>query len=383
MFPDLPYRNALLIGTGGGNDIASAVMAATYLHRQGIKTDVAGVLNPAAMHYFPEAEQPLNKLHAGARRYIPSRKPKQLAFVDAALPALVKKLELPIDLYEISFRHGTDAAIAAVAKLAKQQGYDLVMGVDVGGDILARTSDTMVLSPLMDFSTLHLLQQLPAHAPVKTLLMEYGYGTDGELRPQGMGEILEELRAGALLHEGTISSSDPEVGYLRFIYDDIKKIRAGNTVGRTLQTLDASADIHAQHIIKAQIGRRKWESALDVCMPKEYFGKTYLIDPLGLKRDTAFSYPTYLEQYIKLQGFFPWKTELDLYYTGTPDFLVQLITPSALFPAEMREEMVAVGCAELAVGNVDALVARADAAVPSYLHKVTLGSFATIRSRAT
>jgi len=72
MFPNSfkKYKKAFVFGTGGGNDIVSAHIPALHLNKLGVKTNIGGVLSPAATHLFNSSEEDIiNKVH-NVKRYI-------------------------------------------------------------------------------------------------------------------------------------------------------------------------------------------------------------------------------------------------------------------------------------------------------------------------
>jgi len=132
------YRKALVFGTGGGNDIVSAILPALYLQDYGIKTDIGGILSPAAVHTFNGGiERVVNRLEGDIRRYIPAKEPVPLSFLDSMLPKFGPALNIA-NFYDFSVRYGTSALADGLGTLIKENSYDLVVAVDVGGDILAR-----------------------------------------------------------------------------------------------------------------------------------------------------------------------------------------------------------------------------------------------------
>ncbi len=352
------YTKALVIGTGGGNDIVSTLIPAQHLQKQGIKTDIAGILSPAATHrYNNNLEQVVNVVGENVTRTIPSPNECEISFVDALLPNILQKSNLEIDtIYNFSTRFGTSRLVEKVSELISRKGYDLVVAVDVGGDILARgTDDKHLLSPLMDFTSLYLIGQISTDV----LLLEFGLGTDGELRPLGMKQILNDLRHDDLmLYESSISAKDNEVVLFREVFNEVKKTRAGNTAVMTLETLDAkfTEDITTQYTIRSQINKQKWHTPFEVVLPHRYTGKTYLIDgkKLAQKRtQTAFAHENILHQYVKLKNICPnWKTEIDLFYLWSEDNWTSsnssgqslfLLTPSTNIPLNQREDIIKYG----------------------------------------
>ena len=215
------YNRALVVGTGGGNDIVSATLISDYLSKQGIICDVAGILSPGAIHEFgSEYEKPVNLIEGEIKRYINSKEKREISFIDSDLPELAKSLEYPVNrFYEFSTKYGTKELLDSVNNLIEENNYDLFLGVDVGGDILSEfNKDKNILSPLMDFTTLHLLGKVN----VDSYLVQFGLGTDGELRKERIGEILSELnQKNLILGEASIGNEDSEIARFRELFSDI------------------------------------------------------------------------------------------------------------------------------------------------------------------
>jgi hypothetical protein len=98
MFEDFKgkYHKALVIGTGGGNDIVSAIIPVLYLKEQGIQADIAGILSPAAIHTFGKdrtIERVINDVDDSVERIIPSRNPFRISFIDSMLPKIMSESE--------------------------------------------------------------------------------------------------------------------------------------------------------------------------------------------------------------------------------------------------------------------------------------------------
>ncbi len=390
------YGKALVFGTGGGNDIVSAVLAAMYLNRQGIETDVGGILSPAAVHTFSgQPEQVINEIGADLKRHIPSKTPVEISLIDAKLPQLTRSLGMPIDnFYGLSIRSGTSALVDGLEELVAANSYDLVVAVDVGGDILARgREDPTLLSPVMDFTSLYAVGQLS----VDTLLVEFGLGTDGELRPEGIWEILKELKdRDLLLHEGMIGPDDCEVSSFRRLFDQVAGIRRGHTAVMTLQTLDTetpSEDIISDYHSGFRIGDSRWKNVFPITLPHQTFGRTYVIDAKGFaqsRNQTAFSYENPLEQYIRLKRIPEWKTELDLHHLWSGDgwrtesmegyCLCSLVIPTGL-ENDMRKDIIEHGIRYMKERKRDAVLLLkedADGAGTGSLYRVDAGRFSLV-----
>lgn len=371
-----PYKKVLAIGAGGGNDIVSATLVALYFSKHGIQADVGGALSPGAIHrYNNRLETVVNKIEGDVHRYRPSKNLRELTFVDAHLPGIAQKHQMPIkSFYNFSTRFGTQALAQGIEQLVRKEGYECIIAVDVGGDILARGfEDPYVLSPMMDFSFLKALSMLS----LPTALIEFGLGTDGELRSQGISEIFEELCAkNAILYDAKISRDDTEVQHFRSLFDEVKKIRSGHTAVMTLRTLDTPTpdkDIVSDYRLSYRIENTKWNIPFQVKLPHETFGKAYAIDLKSLachRHVTAFSYENPLEQYLRLRSVPTWKTEADLFYVWSGDswrspchgdgLCLYLLATSTRTPLDTRKEIIEAGVRHMREGAADAALLYAE-----------------------
>jgi hypothetical protein len=85
----------------------------------------------------------------------------------------------------IDISNGLSAVIAGIDTACERLDIDLVVGVDAGGDVLARGNEPGIRSPVTDGIGLVALEQLRTTA----CLGVFGYGSDGEL-------TLDELEEG-------------------------------------------------------------------------------------------------------------------------------------------------------------------------------------------
>ena len=93
---------------------------------------------------------------------------------------------------------GATGTAATIADAAAKLGCDLILFVDVGGDVVARGDEPGLASPLCDAVMLAAAVRLADQTEVATAI--YGAGCDGELTPEEVLERISEIgRAGALL----------------------------------------------------------------------------------------------------------------------------------------------------------------------------------------
>jgi hypothetical protein len=93
---------------------------------------------------------------------------------------------------------GPSLAASGIEAAARELGCDVFVGVDVGGDVLARGGEPGLASPLCDAVMLAAAHQVAER--VRPLLAVVGAGCDGELTPASVLERVAALgRAGAWL----------------------------------------------------------------------------------------------------------------------------------------------------------------------------------------
>jgi hypothetical protein len=90
----------------------------------------------------------------------------------------------------IDANHGPAAIAAGLGDAAEALGCDLVVFVDVGGDVLAHGDEPGLASPLCDSVLLAAAVRMAERPSPKVLGAVFGIGCDGELTPD---EVLERL----------------------------------------------------------------------------------------------------------------------------------------------------------------------------------------------
>ena len=178
------YSKALVIGAGSGRDIASSVLITEKLREQGVKVDLAGFLTQWALHEFDnELEKPVNKLSdKQTRKFIATKENVSLdSYFEPELIEINQELGLGIrDIYLFSLYYGTERLKIELEGLVARKSYDLIVVVDVGGDILARGKDlSSVFTPIVDLSCLEILSRMKTNAD--KYLTVVAPGVDGEL----------------------------------------------------------------------------------------------------------------------------------------------------------------------------------------------------------
>jgi hypothetical protein len=201
----------LAVGIGGGGDVVGALAVAELARLLGTPSVVGG-LSWERLPIDPgRGPRRVDELD-GARR-IGAR--VALAGPDTTGPGgfrfaeshMARHLGEPVLLLDPG---GGPSAIAdGLAAAARELGCDLVVLVDVGGDVLAHGDEAGLASPLADAVCLAATPALMA-AGCSTLLGVFGAGCDGELTPAEVLErVAEVARAGG--HLGTWGPGPHEV----------------------------------------------------------------------------------------------------------------------------------------------------------------------------
>ena len=186
-------RRPLLIGMGGGGDVVGALASAEFARLyDGAEPFVGGLSwerRPIDPVPGPRSEAEIEGaellapgvLLAGPRTRVRDR---DVHFAESRMAAFLDRPTLLITIDD-----GPAAIAAGLSAASSQLHRDLVVFVDVGGDVLAQGSESGLRSPLCDAIMLAAAQQL-ATEQVPVLLAIFGIGCDAELTAS---EVLAQL----------------------------------------------------------------------------------------------------------------------------------------------------------------------------------------------
>ena len=185
---------------GGGGDVVGALALSDLCDSLGTEWELGGVAwerTPIDPHPGP---RPLAQIEGGrvldgavVLAESETRTPEGAHFAEARM---AEHLGRPTVLLDIT--NGPVGTAAGITVAARELGCDLVVVLDVGGDVLATGGEPGLASPLCDAVVLAAVTLLPPELP--TLGAVYGPGCDGELTPAEVLARVEELEsAGALL----------------------------------------------------------------------------------------------------------------------------------------------------------------------------------------
>jgi len=193
-------RRALIVGMGGGGDVVGALALTELCEAVGTAWELGGIAwerMPIDPHPGP---RPLAEIRGGRRLGDSvvladgeTTTPEGVHFAESRMAA---HLGRPTALLDVT--GGPAGTAAGIEAAAAELRCDLVVALDVGGDVLAVGTEPGLASPLCDAVVLAATTLLPPELP--SLAAVYGPGCDGELTPSEVLERVGELEdAGALL----------------------------------------------------------------------------------------------------------------------------------------------------------------------------------------
>jgi hypothetical protein len=196
-------RRPLVLGMGGGGDVVGALATAEFARRYDGAEPVLGGLTweRSAIDPVPGArnvdeiegaeELAPGILRAGPDTHVRGRK---MFFAESRMAEFLGEPTVLVDI------HGGPGAVAdGLARAAARLECDLIVFIDVGGDVLAQGDEPGLRSPLCDAVTLAAASLLHgAGQPV--LAGIFGIGCDAELTPEEvLARLADVAAAGGLL----------------------------------------------------------------------------------------------------------------------------------------------------------------------------------------
>ena len=194
----LEADRALVYGVGGGGDVVGAVPTARFLERHGVETVLGGVPWERPVVDPTPGPYPLDRIENVERvsetvglASGETRSDDGVAFAESHVAA---HLDERVALVDIS--GGPTAVARGLDAASEALDLDVVVGVDAGGDALARGGEPGIRSPIADAIAVAALDQ----TTVQTLVGVFGWGSDGELTPAELDASMAEVAAqGGLL----------------------------------------------------------------------------------------------------------------------------------------------------------------------------------------
>lgn len=192
------HSKALVFGIGGGGDVVGALPTARLLELHGVEAFLGGIaweraphdsqVGPRSLDEVREAEH-LNGVIALAGPE--TRTVDGLEFTETRVARHQEE-----DIFLIDVTKGPRAVTQGLEEVCSERGIDLIIGVDSGGDVLAKGSEEGLESPIADAYGLVVLESLS----VDSCLGVFGYGSDGELTHEELNDgVCRAAEKGGLL----------------------------------------------------------------------------------------------------------------------------------------------------------------------------------------
>jgi hypothetical protein len=192
---------SLVIGIGGGGDVAGALATARFLEFCGLEFVLGGlswerrVFDPLPGPRMLSEVDNVRVLNQYAWMANGDSQTKGgVYFAESRMAAFLAKEVLLVDI-----SGGVKGVVAGLERAIEELNIDLLVGIDVGGDSLAKGAEPGLRSPLADSIMLAAFVELDKRG-YRTLWGVFGYGSDGELTVDEIEAALSSLAgAGGLL----------------------------------------------------------------------------------------------------------------------------------------------------------------------------------------
>jgi hypothetical protein len=186
-------KDTLIFAGGGGGDALAALMIADTLGLDPKRTAFATLVwertlfDPEPGPRAPEDFEAIEAVGEHNHRITPSSRLRgdRTTFV----PRLAESFGVAYYLMDVT--RGPERVRTQITELQRRLGFEKVLVVDVGGDILARGHEEMLRSPLADGLALAGTHDLDADVRV----VVSGIGLDGELSPEDVEDVHRDLIA--------------------------------------------------------------------------------------------------------------------------------------------------------------------------------------------
>ena len=184
------YKKVLILGIGGGADIIGTIPTKFFLESHGIKCILGGLpWERYSIDPFPGPrpfDHIVNNIKINDSLCWASGKTKTkdgLFFSESKVSKIIKEKILLINIFNDSKKIAND-----LGNFCKKNKIDLIIGIDVGGDVIAQGKEKGLSSPLADSIMLSTLMRL--EKKIETKIGVLGYGSDGELHSREINNSL-------------------------------------------------------------------------------------------------------------------------------------------------------------------------------------------------
>ena len=194
-------RNALLIGMGGGGDAVSTLYVMEFFSHFGIRCILGGVIWERLRRDPKPGPRSIEEV-TGAERIN-----ECLAWLDGSerigqvTPITSRIAEITGKALGVDITKGVGKLRESLREFARQEKIDMIVGVDAGGDVLAKGNEGNLINLLADAIMLAAIGDLgspdstDSPGSLNLLVAVVGLGSDGELSRPEIESRLSELNS--------------------------------------------------------------------------------------------------------------------------------------------------------------------------------------------
>lgn len=196
-------RRPLVLGMGGGGDVVGALATAEFARLYDGATPVLGgltwergAIDPAPGPRRPDEIEAAQELAPGILLAGPDTRvrDREVYFAESRMAQYLGEPTVLIDIHD-----GPATVASGLATVAARLGCDLIVLIDVGGDVLAHGDEPGLRSPLCD-AVMLAAASLLHDAGHQVLAGIFGTGCDAELtQEEVLGRLARVAAAGGLL----------------------------------------------------------------------------------------------------------------------------------------------------------------------------------------
>jgi|TARA_B100000131_G_scaffold61304_1_gene57196 hypothetical protein len=188
-----PIKKILIIGIGGGADIIGTIPSKVYFEKKGVKCYLAGLpwerysIDPYPGPRTFESITNLKRINSTLGLVDKNTCTFDgLYFSESKTAKYISNKIYLLNIFN-SFSNICDDLVSFCSK----QNIDCILGVDVGGDILAKGDEKGLASPLADSIMLSILYKISNK--IQTYIGMLGFGSDGELSHSELTSSLSNI----------------------------------------------------------------------------------------------------------------------------------------------------------------------------------------------
>jgi hypothetical protein len=356
--------------------MASCVLVTESLRERKIAADLAGFLTPWALHTFNgKLERPINGLTGQkSRKFMASHEDCALgSYFEPELFRLNTELDLGVGrFYCLSLQYGTQELGNELDRLVRDNAYDVIIALDVGGDILARKEDyPWLLTPMVDFSCLSILGGL--RSDIDSYLMVAAPGVDGEIPPRNLVDLFNALEAkGLVLDDAFLERKSRCYRAYRAVGNRLNaRTESRSNTFRLIEKVLSSRSAHLAETLEKRVSLedRKWRLSFSLDLRVSLAQKVYCFDLKAVcaLQDTILTYHGIVDAFFQLKELGAGGTEVDLSFVpssigaGRYGKTVFFLTPPERLNGPVRREILKHGLELIGQGHIPcAIMLRKD-----------------------